>query len=149
MLRFIIWGVVIAALIVLFRLVRLSFKFQTEKKVIRQDEAGNVIEMPSRDPAPMVLQEFSFANFDETAAPRDLEDFFERVFVKIGRAGESHGQTYSLHVTTPKGLQRAVASETFRFGRDILVVERFDRTLIRAALDKHLYELPQLARQID
>ena len=149
MLRFAIWAAVIAAIVVLIRLVRLTLKAESQKKAIRKNDAGKVVEMPAREQRPVVLQEFSFANFDDKSTPKDLEDFFERMFVKIGRTPEEQGQTYSLHVTTPKGLQRAVASETFRFGRDILVVERFDRALIRAALDKHLYELPQLARQID
>lgn len=151
MLRFVIITVVIMAILVALRIVRLSFKINSAKKVIRNDGAGaQVIEMPSRDPGPMTIQEFSFANFSENDAPKDAEDFFERMFVKVGRAGStSDAQMYTLHVTTPKGLQRAVASETFRFGRDLLVVDRFDRTLIRAALEKHLYELPQLARQID
>ena len=151
MLRFVIITVVVMAILVALRIVRLSFNVNTAKKIVRKDSsAGQVIEMPSREPAAMAIQEFSFANFPESDSPNDPEDFFERMFVKVGRLGSnSDVQVYTLHVTTPKGLQRAVESDTYRFGRDLLIVERFERTLIRAALEKHIYELPQLARQID
>lgn len=151
MLRFIIISVVAMAILVALRIVRLSFKMNTATKVARKDGGGaQVIEMPCREPAVMTIQEFSFANFPESDSPKDVEDFYERMFVKVGRVGTgSEVQVYTLHVTTPKGLQRALESDNYRFGRDLLIVNRFERALIRAALEKHIYELPQLARQID
>lgn len=149
MLRVVMIVVVAAAILVALRIVRLSFRAATLKNERNVQDQGQVIEMPARERSPLIIHEVGFANFSEDAAPKDSEEFFERMFVKIGRAGEPETQMYSLHLTTPKGLQRALQSETFRFGRDLLVVERFDRELIRSALEKHLYELPQLARQIE
>jgi len=90
MLRFVIITVVVMAILVALRIVRLSFKMNTATKVARKDGAGaQVIEMPSREPAAMAIQEFSFANFPETDSPKDVEDFYERMFVKVGRVGGS------------------------------------------------------------
>jgi hypothetical protein len=150
MLRFVIITVVVMAILVALRIVRLSLNVKTKANVVRKDGSAQVIEMPSREVTTLTIQEFSFANFPESDSPKDLEDFFERMFVKVARVGSHNDvQMYTLHVTTPKGLKRAVESDTYRFGRDLLIVDRFERTLIRAALEKHIYELPQLARQID
>lgn len=146
MLRFVIWLVVLLALWMLLRLVILSLRNQpgkTEKRI--------VIDMPAKVIQPLRISGYHFRNLDPRTGPPDPGRFCERLYLELSSADDSAVQKkYSLLVATAAGLEDHMRAEKrhFQFGRDLLLVERFDMDLILRAVSRHLDELGALAEEV-
>jgi len=146
MLRFVIWLVVVLALLMLLRLIILSLRNQpgkTEKRI--------VIDMPAKVIQPLQISGYHFRSFDPRTGPPDPARFCERLYLELSGADDSAVQKeYSLLVATPAGLEDYMRAENrhFQFGRNLLLVEQFDMDLILRAISRHLDDLGALAEEV-
>jgi hypothetical protein len=146
MLRFVIWLVVVLALWMLLRLIILSLRNQPGKA-----EKQIVIDMPARVIHPLQIRSYHFRDLDPNIGPADPARFCERLYLELSTADDSAVQKkYSLLVATPAGLEDYMRAENrqFQFGRNLLLVERFDMDLILRAVSRHLDELGALAEEV-
>ena len=134
-------------LLVTVRLLFLRMKMQTYQGT---KSAPPVIEGRTVASGLLELKSCEFENFDAATGPKDWQEFFERMRVTVARPGSERVSSFMLYVTTPKGLAEYLKREktTHQFGRDLLVVERYDMDVIRAAVEARLDDLPHIADQI-
>jgi hypothetical protein len=143
MLRLIIFGVLIATLVVVIRLLLIRSRFPSQAKT--EEAKPKVIEMPVSKP--VAIKHYFFANFDHRTGPADRENFFENLVVHVGPEDSPHYRVYSLWVATPAALNGA--NESYRFGRGLLIVERYDLDVILRAVREHIRELGLLAVEVE
>jgi hypothetical protein len=98
----------------------------------------------------LTLTRFSFRDTDAQTGPPDAEDFYDELLIEL-RDSKS-GQTWknSIHVTTPKGLDRIMAEEQWDsvIGTELLIVRRYElNTILQGAID-HLQEIYEAQVQI-
>ena len=108
-----------------------------------------VIEGRVTSSGPMELKSLEFEEFDAEAGPASYEEFFEKARITVVRTGTDWRASYALYVTTPKGLAAYLKKNKtdHQFGRDLLVVERYDRAVIRAAVLARIDDLPLLSEE--
>jgi hypothetical protein len=145
MLRFIIFAAVIASLLVFLRLVLLSFHRGPRPRPapVREDKIIDAFE-----PA-LEIKDYRFHGCDAATGPADPLDFHERLYVTVGARDSSRTRTYCLHVTTPRALERELADGGARFGRDWLIVRRFEPDAILHAVRQRIHELNELGESLD
>jgi hypothetical protein len=73
---------------------------------------------------------------DGASLPPDPTDCWVVVTASIGVAGDEASDNFTLYVSTPRRLERIVADETQLWGRHLLIVEQFDWTTVRNAIEK-------------
>ena len=109
-------------------------------------------------PQPLEVKSYMFKNFDYRTGPANPEDFFENLYVNIGEVGPTAAgseanftRTYSFYVTTPKALSSRLRtdSQNYKFGRNLLMVERYDMKVILGAVRDHINDLGLLGENID
>jgi hypothetical protein len=104
-------------------------------------------------PQPLEVKSYMFTNFDYRTGPASREDFFENMYVNVGHAGpeSNSARTYSLYVATPNALAAKMRSENqdYKFGRNLLVVERYDMDVILRAVREHINDLGLLGENVD
>jgi hypothetical protein len=130
-------------LIVVLRLVLVRSRYQPVKASAEQKP--KVIEMPASKP--LVIKHYFFANFDHRTGPPDVSNFFENLVVHVGPEDAPHYRVYSVWVATPGALK--LQNEAYRFGRGLLIVERYDMELILRAVREHIRELGMLAVEVE
>src|SRR5205807_6797259 len=138
MFRFLLLVIVVFALAVFMRLVLLRLKLLEMKTAPAsvQESAARVRTIDA--PQPLEVKSYMFTNFDYRSGPPNREDFFENMYVNVGEvlrtagAADSNTRTYSLWVTTPRALDAAMRTkrEDYKFGRNLLVVGRYDMDVI-------------------
>ena len=143
MLRFVIFGLMIATFAVVIRLLLIRNSFPKGPR--SESQKPKVIEMPASKP--LVVKHFFFANFDHRTGPPDASDFFENLVVHVGPEDSPHYRVYSVWVATPGALK--LQNEAYRFGRGLLIVERYDMELILRAVRDHIRELGMLAVEVE
>lgn len=90
-----------------------------------------------------------FRNTDIAHGPPDRDVFYDELFIDL-KDPES-GQTWenSIHVATPRGLERAMLEEHWEsvIGTELLIVRRYDlQTVLNGAVD-HLQEIYEVQLQ--
>ena len=147
MLRFVIWLVLLLAFWMLLRLILLSFRKQSSTN----SGKNIVINMPAKVVHPLQVRSYKFRNFDFRSGPPDPKRFCERLYLTLGSSDDpSLEKKYSFLVATPAGLNDTMRAENrdFQFGRNLLLVERYDMELILRAISRHLDELDALAEEV-
>jgi hypothetical protein len=143
MLRLIILGVLIATLVVIVRLLLIRRRFPMTTKA--ESAKPKVIEMPAS--GPLVIKHFFFANFDHRTGPPDPTRFFENLIVHVGEEDSARYRVYSLWVATPSAIK--ADGNGYRFGRGLLIVDRYDTETILRGVREHVRELGLLAEEVD
>jgi hypothetical protein len=73
---------------------------------------------------------------DGASLPPDPTDCWVIVTASIGVAGDERSDNFTFYVSTPRRLERVVADESQLWGRHLLIVEQFDWTQVRTAIEK-------------
>lgn len=163
MFRFLLLVIVVFALVVFMRLVLLRLKMLEMKPGFaknpeeRPAEAAPTGARTIDAPQPLEVKSYMFTNFDYRVGPADASDFYENLYINVGEASPAGAnsnsnftRTYSLYVTTPKALSSAmqVNQQGYKFGRHVLMVERYDMDLILCAVRDHINDLGLMAEDI-
>jgi hypothetical protein len=142
MLRIVIYAVVIATLVVVLRLLFVRPRVQERERT--SSPKPSIIEMPPR--AQLEIKHYFFANLDKSIGPPDPQHFLENLVVHVGPEGSDRYRVFSLWVGTPGAA--APGTQAYRFGRGLLLVERYDLELIVKAVRQHINELGLLAEEV-
>lgn len=147
MTRFLLFLIVVT-LLVSMRLVFLRLRAPSPG-ISRREARPPTIEGKVTGPGALELRSIEFDNFDAEMGPVDPMEFFERMRVTVGRAREERSSCFDLYVTTARGVSAYMKKNgvAHQFGRDLLVVERYDIEAIRAAVVERLDDLPHVAEQ--
>jgi Immunity protein 8 len=78
---------------------------------------------------------------DGTSLPEDPGDCWVVVTASIGLAEDEGSDDFTLYVCTPRRLDRVVADESQLWGQHLLIVERFDWSVVRTAVEKMCDEI--------
>ena len=156
MFRFLLLVIVVFALAVFMRLVLLRLKLLEMKAAPTAQESSPRIRTIDA-PQPLEVKSYMFTNFDYRSGPANRDEFFENMYVNVGEvlrtagAADSNTRTYSLWVTTPRALDTAMRAkrEDYKFGRNLLVVERYDMDVILRAVREHINDLGLLGENVD
>jgi hypothetical protein len=140
MLRLIIFVVVLATLVVFVRLLLMRMRSGAQ----RSGRGPRIIEMPV--PGPPTIKHYFFANFDHRVGPPDPNHFLETLVVHVGPEESERYRVYSMWVATANAVP--MAPEGYRFGRGLLIVERYNLELILQAVRQHITELGLLAEEV-
>ena len=154
MFRFLLLVIVVFALAVFMRLVLLRLKLLEMKGAASTPASESTARARTIDaPRALEVKSYMFTNFDYRTGPANREDFFENIYLNVGEVGrESNSvRTYSLYVTTPRALDAAMRAkrEDYKFGRNLLVVERYDMDVILRAVREHINDLGLLGENVD
>jgi hypothetical protein len=143
MLRFIILLVVAAAVLVFIRLLLLRASMRAAPP--RSAAQSTIIQMPSV--RSLTIKHYFFANFDPVQGPVDHNNFFENLIVHVGPEDSDRYRVYSMWVATPGATKPG--PDGFRFGRGVLIVDRYDLGLVLRAVRQHIHELGLLAEEVN
>ncbi len=158
MFRFLLLVIVVFALAVFMRLVLLRLKLLEMKTAAPSPTQESGPRVRTIDaPQPLEVKSYMFTNFDYRSGPANRDDFFENMYVNVGEVlrtagtADSNTRTYSLWVTTPRALDAAMRAkrEEYKFGRNLLVVERYDMDVILKAVREHINDLGLLGENVD
>lgn len=73
--------------------------------------------------------------------PEDPRDCWVPIEADIGVKGESGADIFTFYVCTPGRLARTLGQVPHQFGRHLLVVERFDWSVVEAAIRELIADL--------
>ena len=154
MFRFLLLILVVGALFVFMRLVLLRMKVlemnaprpPSPERTTTATARGRTIDAPP----PLEVKSYMFTNFDYRRGPANADDFYENLYVGVGEAGADSTRTYSMWVTTPKALSSMVQKnkDDYKFGRHLLVVERYDMKVILRAVGEHINDLGLMGEDV-
>ncbi len=151
MFRYLLLIIVVFSLFVFMRLVLLRLKILE----IKQSPPEQPLAPTPRTidaPQPLEVKSYMFTNFDYRVGPKNSEEFYEKLVVNVGEADANANstRTYSLYVSTPTALasEMRVTKQDYKFGRNLLVIERYDMNLILRAVRDHINELGLLGEDI-
>jgi hypothetical protein len=142
MLRFLIFGVLFFTLLVVVRLVLLSFSAKPPR---RESHPAPTIEAKPRFNAAMTVRKFEFKRLAPQATPADPVNFKETLTLHAAPEGTDDINIYTLTVATPAALAQSVTANPYSFQRNLIVVPRFDLALIERALHEHINEIVYLS----
>ncbi len=142
MVRLIVIFATVAALAVFVRLLLIRSRVQARQQ---SGSANKIVAMPSA--GPIAIKHYFFANLDHLIGPTDPQDFCENLVVHVGPENADRYRVFSIWVATPGAVRPAL--EGYRFGRGLLIVERYDLELILRAVRQHINELGLLAEEVD
>ena len=142
--------IVIFALVVLYvvaRWVRSRTATEAEQSeqvryLIRSGTNAAVPELATSSTS-LVVSRYYFRQTDIDTGPADPTDFYDELFIDLRDSGSSQTWQNSLHVATPRGLDRMMAEEHWDsvIGGELLIVRRYDlQTILQGAAD-HLQEI--------
>lgn len=147
MTRFLLFLVVVT-LLVSMRLVFLRLRAPSPG-VSRRETGPPIIEGKVTGTGALELRSLEFDTFDAAAGPADPMEFFEQMRVTVGRARVERSSCFALYVTTPQGMAAYMKKNgvSHQFGRDVLLVDRYDLQVIREAVLARIEDLPYLSEQ--
>jgi hypothetical protein len=116
-----------------------------------QPDPGHFLVRSRGTPAPESLRtrgalsvsRYYFRETDLETGPADPADFYDELFIELREADSGQTWQNSIHVATPRALDRVMAEENWDsvIGTELLIVRRYDReTILHGALN-HLEEL--------
>lgn len=135
-------ALITVTVMVVMRLVLLSFSGKPQRK---PPQAAPTIEAKPRFHAAMTVRKFEFKRFDAGAGPADPENFKETVTLHAAPEGTDDIGIYTLTVATPQALAQSVAASPYSFQRNLVIVPRYDASLIERALHEHINEIIYLS----
>jgi predicted signal transduction protein with EAL and GGDEF domain len=142
MLRFFIILIALTLLVVL-RIILVRNRHRPQKP--REQHQPNIVEMPAAKT--LAIKHYFFANFDHRSGPANRDNFFENLVVHVGPEDSAQYRVYSLWVVTPEALK--LGHDPYRFGRGLLIVERYDMDVILRAVQDRIRELGLLAEEVE
>jgi hypothetical protein len=143
MLRLFILILIVLTLLVVLRLMLVRSRYKQQK--LSEQRQPKIVEMPAAKP--IAIKHYFFANFDHRTGPADRGNFFENLVVHVGLEDSQHYRVYSLWVATPDALK--LGHDRYRFGRGLLIVERYDMDVILRAVQDRIRELGLLAEEVE
>jgi hypothetical protein len=142
--------IVIFALVVLYVVARwVRARTATEPEQNEQVRylirSGTHAAVPELTPSAsgLVVSRYYFRETDVESGPADPADFYDELFIDLRDAESAQTWQNSLHVATPRGLDRMMAEEGWDsvIGGELLIVRKYDlQTILRGATD-HLQEI--------
>ena len=100
--------------------------------------------MGSREVSNMLeIKNYAFIEIDHVKGPADPLDFYDVLYVDVAESSSDWLTNYSFLVCTPKGIEGYMKDRAFSylFGRDHLIVLRFDLSLILEAVRSNLHNI--------
>lgn len=93
--------------------------------------------------AGLVVKRYYFRNTEAEAGPADPADFYDELFVDLEDTDSAQKWQNSIHVATPRGLDRMMAEEHWDsvIGGELLIVRKYDLNTILNAAVEHLQEI--------
>lgn len=93
-------------------------------------------------PARLEIKNCSFRQIDVDSGPADPDCFYDELFVDFRDPDSGYTFKQSYFVATPTGVAQIMKEERWdhMFGTDLLIVPRFDRRVILAAVLEHEQE---------
>lgn len=150
MLRVLIFAVLTMAAFVFLRLVVLSFSSRPPlRPVSPSPTSAPTLDAKARFNVSMTVRKFEFKHFDLKSGPADADNFKETLTLHAAPEGTDDISIYSLTVATPQALAQSVAPGSYSFLHNLLVVPRYDASLIERALHDHINEIVYLAGEGD
>ncbi len=98
----------------------------------------------------LVVSRYYFRNTEIETGPADPADFYDELFVDLKATGSTQNWQNSIHVATPRGLDRVMAEEGWDsvIGTELLIVRKYDlQTILHAAVE-HLQEIYEVQVQL-
>jgi hypothetical protein len=148
------WAWAILGALIILLLVRRWFAPRTEdpaeqvRYLIRSSGASTAETLGAK--GGLVVSRYYFRQTDLEAGPADRDVFYDELFIELKEP--QSGQTWqnSIHVATPRGLDRMMAEEHWDsvIGTELLIVRRYEvDSILHGAID-HLQELYETQVQI-
>lgn len=111
------------------------------KYLIRSSESSAAEHLGAS--AGLVVKRYYFRNTEPAAGPSDTSDFYDELFIDLEDADSAQKWQNSIHVATPRGLDRKMAEEHWDsvIGGELLIVRKYDLTTILDAAVEHLQEI--------
>lgn len=109
--------------------------------LIRTGNAGAAQQLEPTEE--LTVKRYSFRETDLETGPPDPLDFYDELFIDLQSAGSAQTWQNSIHVATPKALDRVMREEHWDsvIGTELLIVRRYNvDTILRGAVD-HLQEI--------
>ena len=155
-----VWVAVLVVLVVYLaaRWVR-SRTITTEQEALQNEQVRYLIRSTSASPSTaeklgvrsgLLVSRYYFRDTDAETGPPDPADFYDELFIELQAADSDQTWQNSIHVATPRGLERMMAEEHWDsvIGGELLIVRRFDlQTILRGAVD-HLQEIYEVQVQL-
>jgi hypothetical protein len=98
----------------------------------------------------LLVSRYYFRDTDIETGPPDPADFYDELFVDLRGASSDQTWQNSIHVATPRALDRVMVEEHWDsvIGTELLIVRRYDLdTILRAAVD-HLQQIYEARVQL-
>ena len=98
----------------------------------------------------LVVTRYYFRQAYTSTPPADPLDFYDELFIDLQEPGSGQTWQNSIHVATPRALERVMAEEHWDsvIGTELLIVRRYDlQTILQGAVD-HLHELYEARVQL-
>lgn len=141
--------IAILAVVAAYLLARLLRSRRTEdsaegeqvKYLIRSSESSTAEHLGAGNG--LVVKRYYFRNTEAEAGPSDTADFYDELFIDLEDADSAQKWQNSIHVATPRGLERKMAEEHWDsvIGGELLIVRKYDLTTILDAAVEHLQEI--------
>ncbi|MFB3917341.1 MAG: hypothetical protein ACE14M_11465 [Terriglobales bacterium] len=145
--------ILLGAIILLLLLRRVIYRRRDDpseqvRYMIRSSEAPSTAQQLGAKSGLQIVR-YYFRNTEAEHGPPDHDVFYDELFIDL-KDPES-GQTWqnSIHVATPRGLDRAMVEEHWDsvIGTELLIVRRYDlQTILNGAID-HLQEIYEVQLQ--
>jgi hypothetical protein len=89
------------------------------------------------------IKRYYFRNTEADAGPADPLDFYDELFIDLEDPDTPQKWQNSIHVATPRGLDRMMAEEQWDsvIGGELLIVRRYELETILNAAVEHLQEI--------
>lgn len=118
------------------------------KYLIRSSDASTAEHLGAS--SGLVVRRYYFRNTEPEAGPPDPADFYDELFVDLEEPESTQKWQNSIHVATPRGIDRMMAEEHWDsvIGGELLILRRYDLDTILKAAIEHLEEIYEVQVQI-
>lgn len=98
----------------------------------------------------LVVRRYYFRNTELETGPADPADFYDELFVDLEDPDSAQKWQNSIHVATPRGIDRVMAEEHWDsvIGGELLILRKYDLDTILKAAIEHLEEIYEVQVQI-
>src|SRR4249920_1407903 len=96
------------------------------------------------------IKNYFFRTIDFRKGPDDPSNFYLDFCIDVGEVGKEAVTSYCLYVCTPNGIAELMSKikESHLFGRNMLIVQKFDMEAILKGVKEHISELAKYAEDV-
>ncbi len=149
--------VIIVAIVMIYLVTRWISSRTTTEEEQQKDQVRYLIRSSGSKPAEeldvregLLVTRYYFRDTDLDAGPPDPGDFYDELFIDLRETGSGHVWQNSIHVATPRALDRVMQAEGWDsiIGTELLIVRRYDlQTILNGAVE-HLQQLYEVQVQL-